>query len=106
KLTSEPPMEERDILSVLVLGRPLAEAGQSSTGAEQSRSDVAQQLVADYVTQGVRQLSVVRALDLDVLRVQFAGPNQADITVGRYLTRDLFVSYGQTLGPQGEKRLS
>ncbi|MBU2530682.1 MAG: translocation/assembly module TamB [Elusimicrobia bacterium] len=29
----------------------------------------------------------------------------ADITVGRYITKDLFISYGQVLGQGGEKRV-
>ena len=30
----------------------------------------------------------------------------ADITVGRYLTSDLFISYGQVLSTGGEKRVA
>ena len=32
--------------------------------------------------------------------------SQPDVTVGRYVTKDLFISYGQVLGQGGEKRVS
>lgn len=32
--------------------------------------------------------------------------NQPDVTVGRYVTKDLFVGYGQVLGQGGEKRVN
>lgn len=102
-LTSEPPMESRDILSVLAFGRPLSEAG---GGADRKASEAARQVLAGYLTDSLR-LGVFRKLDLDVLQIRREPvTGQTDVTVGRYLTKDLFVSFGQTLGQRGHRRLN
>jgi autotransporter translocation and assembly factor TamB len=101
KLSSEPAMEERDILSVLVIGRPMEpEAGDKQTASD--RAAAAQQMAADYISRGVRQ-TLLKRLDLDILNVKVGA--KPELSLGRYLIPDLFVSYGQTLGPTGEKRV-
>jgi autotransporter translocation and assembly factor TamB len=101
KLNSEPAMEERDILSVLLIGRPMEPvAGENQTASD--RAAVAQQMAADYISRGVRQ-SLLKRLDLDILNVK-VGSNP-ELSLGRYLMPNLFISYGQTLGPAGEKRV-
>ncbi|KAF0154050.1 MAG: baaA1 [Elusimicrobia bacterium] len=107
RLYSEPPMEQRDIMSVMVTGRPLYALYSSGNGGRRSdgSSVSAEQALAGYIS-GRAGLLVRDKLDLDVLNVRMTQERRADVTVGRYLTSDLFVSYGQTLGPRGEKRVN
>ncbi|HBE88353.1 MAG TPA: hypothetical protein DDW67_04345, partial [Elusimicrobia bacterium] len=107
RLYSEPPMEQRDIMSVMVTGRPLYALYSNGNGKESPSGSAtsAAQAVAGYIS-GRAGLLVRDKLDLDVLNIRMTQERRADVTVGRYLTSDLFVSYGQTLGPRGEKRVN
>lgn len=107
RLYSEPPMEQRDIMSVMLTGRPLYSLYSNGAGSERSGGAgvSAEQAVAGYIS-GRAGLLVRDKLDLDVLNIRMTQERRADVTVGRYLTSDLFVSYGQTLGPRGEKRVN
>lgn len=99
-LSSLPPLEEQDILSLLAFGRPL------DGGKEADGSGAAQSLVANYLLQQTRNIPLIRRLDLDILQVRKSAAGDTDLTVGRYLSRDLFVSYDQTLGDDGQRRLN
>ena len=101
-LTSEPPLEEADIISVLVMGRPLYEIGDENKKGDSS--DMAQNVVAGYLSEELRQ-QIQDTIDLDVLRVKMKDQQVSDVVVGKNVTNDLFVSYGQTLGPGGEQRV-
>jgi hypothetical protein len=103
ELTSDPALEQRDIISYLVTGVPLYEL--NSRGGAQGDSRAAQNLAAGYLSQKA-SVAVARKLELDMINLKVTGESQADITVGRYVTKKLFVSYGQVLGPGGEKRVS
>ena len=103
ELTSDPALEQRDIISYLVTGVPLYEL--NSRGGAQGDSRAAQNLAAGYLSQKA-SVAVARKLELDMINLKVTGESQADITVGRYVTKNLFVSYGQVLGPGGEKRVS
>jgi translocation and assembly module TamB len=109
RLYSEPPMEQRDIMSVMITGRPLYALYSNGNGNGNGRSGgsgvSAEQALAGYIS-GRAGLLVRDKLDLDVLNIRMTQERRADVTVGRYLTSDLFVSYGQTLGPRGEKRVN
>jgi translocation and assembly module TamB len=94
-LTSEPPMDERDIVSFLATGRPLYEVGGADSKKVGGAAEAAS-VVADYVSQGLRRYLPPRlALDVFRLEVQHGRPG---VTVGRYVTRKLFVTYGQVGG--------
>ena len=109
-LTSDPAMEQRDIMSYLLTGRPLYEfsgkpgdpASQAGVGGSQA---AAANIAASYLSQKAAG-PLVRKLDIDVFNVRMTADRAADITVGRYLTTKLFVSYGQVLAPGGEKRVT
>lgn len=100
-LTSEPPLEEADIISVLATGKPLYQLGE---GEEVDSQQVAQNMVAGYLAEGLRQ-ELQNVVNLDVLRVQITDEQSTDIVAGKNVSRDLFISYGQTLGPSGEQRI-
>jgi len=107
-LSSDPPMEQRDIISFLVTGKPLYEIYAPRNGASRESSGdsvAAQNLAAGYLSHQAAS-TLGRKLDIDVINLKVTAEKQADITLGRYITRDLFVSYGQVLGQGGEKRVS
>jgi translocation and assembly module TamB len=106
-LSSDPSMEERDIISYLVTGKPLYEAySQGSNGGQAGHGDTAaQNLAAGYLSQQAA-MTVGRKLELDIVNLKVNPGNQADLTIGRYVTKDLFISYGQVLGQGGERRVS
>lgn len=98
ELSSEPPMDQRDILSFLAFGRPLYEVGERRDPAT---AEQAATMVADYLAQGLG-----RYLPVDLFRVKLTENRKADVSVGRYVARNLFVSYGQTFEREGQKRVS
>ncbi|MFH1620314.1 MAG: translocation/assembly module TamB domain-containing protein [bacterium] len=107
-LFSEPPMDQRDIISMLLFGRPLYDF-YSKTDAlareKQQTGAAAQQLAAEYLLRSVRR-KAMKSLELDILKVKLATPKGPDITVGQYLTKDMFITYGQSLGSQGQRRIT
>jgi TamB, inner membrane protein subunit of TAM complex len=97
-LLSEPPLEQSDILSVLLFGKPTAELGQGqSVGLQRQAVEIA----TGYVAPDLQQ-SVMNSLGLDALDVSV--PQDATtpgrVAVGRYVTGDVFVSLAQEFGAQ------
>ncbi len=94
KLTSDPAMPDTDVLAYLVLGRPLG------TGAGQT--DALMLAAGALLSQGesaALQDKLQRRLGIDVLEVD-AGGGEVEgsmVTIGKYLTPDLYVSFGQSL---------
>jgi autotransporter translocation and assembly factor TamB len=107
KLRSNPPLPDQDVVSVLVFGRPISELTTSGTSgtASQEMASLAGSVLGSYVTKGLRETGL-KGLDLDVLDVQATPQGENRLTVGRYLTRNLFVSYGQTMSETGGKGLA
>ncbi|AJF05557.1 translocation/assembly module TamB domain-containing protein [Geoalkalibacter subterraneus] len=94
KLYSEPGMPDTDILSYIVLGRPLGESG--------GQTDVLMLAAGALLSQGesaALQDKLKRRLGIDVIEVESGtGDVEASmLTVGKYLTPDLYVSFGQAL---------
>lgn len=88
-LSSEPPMETRDILSYLATGRPANEL-RSGTGGGNLATQVALGQAAAFVENlGASELG------LDVVRVQIRSSGASYLTVGRYFTPRFFVSLEQ-----------
>ena len=93
-LTSEPAMPDTDVLSYIVLGHPAGGDRQSAgllmsaAGALLSRGESA-----------VLQDRLKRGLGVDVLTVESGGSDVASsmVTIGKYLTPRLYISYGQSL---------
>ena len=94
-LSSDPPLEEADILSVLLFGKPAHELGRGQSVALQKQ---ALQLAAGYVVPGLRN-SVMDVLGLDTLEVELPeGTERTRVSGGRYVAEDVFVSLGQEFG--------
>ncbi|HVO32636.1 MAG TPA: translocation/assembly module TamB domain-containing protein [Elusimicrobiota bacterium] len=106
KLSSNPPLSEQDIVSVIAFGQPLSELRSRTGGgnANQEMLQAAGNVLGSYVSKKLRQTGLSH-LNLDVVNVQ---PTETgtEVTVGRYLGPRLFVSYGQTLRGAAEKSIS
>jgi translocation and assembly module TamB len=89
RLASDPSLSEADVLAVLLFGRPASELG---TGEQVALHERAVGLAAGYVMPEVRA-SVLETLHLDELDVSGEA-----VTVGRYLTDDVFLSLSQEFG--------
>jgi len=94
-LTSDPPLEQADILSVLLFGKPTHELGRGQSLALQQQAVA---LAAGYAVPELRA-SVMEALGLDVLEVELPKGSEAGrVSAGRYVAEDVFVSLGQEFG--------
>jgi translocation and assembly module TamB len=100
KLYSEPSMADTDVLAYIVLGHPLgsgssAEAGLLIRAAGQLLS------AGQSVT---LQDKIKRTIGLDTLDVESGSGNVARsmVTVGKYLTPKLYISYGRSLFGVGD----
>ncbi len=99
-LTSEPPMEETDIVSVLVTGAP---RGQGTGGA--SNEAAARLMAANFLAEKLRSKLQSR-VPIDQLKFKLTDQGAAEVTVGQNVTDDLYVSYASTLGAAGERRVN
>ncbi|MEA3220962.1 translocation/assembly module TamB domain-containing protein [Immundisolibacter sp.] len=95
QLYSTPAMPQADILSYLVLGRPMQQA-------KGSESDLLMQAAASVGMRGggalVRRLG--QSLGFDEAKLGGDGNGGANLALGRYLTPRLFVGYGLALAEQ------
>lgn len=102
-LYSDPPMNNSDRLAYIVLGRPIAQSG--------GDADLMMTAAAALLSQGesvVLQDQLKRQLGVDVLGIEAAGEDMADsmLTIGKYLSPNLFISYGRSLfGETNEFRM-
>ncbi len=106
KLRSNPPLPEQDIISVMVFGQPLSEL-RSRTGGQTANQQMMQAVggvLGSYVTKELRQTGFAE-LHIDLLNL---APTQqgSQLTVGRYLGRRLFVTYGQAIRGSAEKSVT
>ncbi|MBD1399153.1 translocation/assembly module TamB domain-containing protein [Pelovirga terrestris] len=93
-LYSEPPMPDADVLSYVVLGRPL-----DSRGGD---TDLLMLATGALLSQGesiILQERLKGRMGLDVLEFSAGDGNASDavITTGKYVTPDLYVSLGYSL---------
>ncbi|TMB00651.1 MAG: hypothetical protein E6J70_09960 [Deltaproteobacteria bacterium] len=99
-LASDPPLEQADILSVIVFGKPARDLGKGESVALQEQ---ALQLASGYVMPELRA-SVMNTLGLDTLDVEMpqttgtATDRRGRVSVGRYVAGDVFVSLAQEFG--------
>jgi translocation and assembly module TamB len=95
-LSSDPPLEQADILAVVLFGKPTRDLG---SGESRDLQQHAIGLAAAYATPQLVG-SVTNALGIDRLDVTTAqGPGTTGaVRVGRYLVEDVFVSLAQEFG--------
>ena len=92
RLTSEPPMYTRDILSYLATGRP-ADQVLGGGGDGSLTSGVPRGLAA-----GFAENFAANRLGLDVVRFEYSAEGDWYLTVGQYLTPRLYVAVEQSVG--------
>ncbi len=94
KLYSQPAMPDADILAYIVLGRPLGQDKEQSTYLMQAAGALlsAGQSVA-------LQDQVKQRLGLDTIDIETGGGSvsRSLVTIGKYLSSKLYVSYGRAL---------
>ena len=92
-LSSEPPMDTRNILSYLATGRPADELF-SGGGDQNGGGNLGTQVLLGQATNLVENLAA-NELGMDVVRLQIRTSGTSYLTLGRYFTPRLFVSIEQ-----------
>jgi translocation and assembly module TamB len=95
KLVSDPSLPDTEILSYIVLGRPLG-----TSGGEQDSLMLAAGALLSQGESAALQEKLKRQIGLDVLEVQSGGAEGVEgsmVAVGKYLTPELYLSFGQSL---------
>ncbi len=102
-LTSDPPMGETDILSLLVFNQP---ANQLGAGQRASLGDRAAALASAAVIGAISQ-SLEQALNLTVFELQTVSEagGAPMVTIGKQVTERLFIRLRQLFGAQQVSRL-
>ncbi|MGM0558224.1 MAG: translocation/assembly module TamB domain-containing protein [Myxococcota bacterium] len=99
-LSSDPGMTESDIIQVLVTGRPPSDSG---VGQDQGLQGQALSAASGLLS-GLVQQKLAGAVPVDVLRLEAGdkGLGSSRISVGKYITERLFVSYSYKFGSEEE----
>jgi autotransporter translocation and assembly factor TamB len=102
KLTfsSVPELEQADIISLLIVGKTTDRL----TSSEQSALSRQTQAIAGSLAARQIETLVGENLGLDTIEVELGDtPGTGSVSVGRYVTQDLFVSYGRERKEKGEE---
>jgi autotransporter translocation and assembly factor TamB len=97
QLSSEPPLEESDILALIIFNRPINELG---TGERASLAATAGGIATGFLAQPLGE-SIGRALDLDLFEITTTtegGDLGAGLTVGQQIGDRVFFKLRQTFG--------
>ncbi|MBW6511180.1 MAG: translocation/assembly module TamB domain-containing protein [Desulfuromonadaceae bacterium] len=92
KLYAEPTMSETDILSYVVLGRPM-----DSGSAQIDPLMTAAGLLLSQGESAMVQDRLKRMFGIDVIAVSAGNGENSMVTLGKYLTPDLYLSFGKAL---------
>ncbi len=97
-LSSTPPLEQADILSLIVFNQPLNQLGE---GQQVSLAQRAQSLATGAVAGQLAQ-SIGNALNLDTFEIDMAPENGGgpSLTLGQQVGQDLYVKVQQGIGDQ------
>jgi translocation and assembly module TamB len=103
QLSSTPPLEEADILSLIVFNQPINQLG---TGEQMSLVARAQALAAGTLAGQIAR-SIGGALDLDTFEINLAPESGAgpEVTVGQQVGANLYVRVQQGIGEQSSTNL-
>jgi hypothetical protein len=93
---SNPPLEEADVLSLIVFNQPINELGE---GQQASLAQRAGDLAGGYLASGLAR-SIGSALNLNEFELQAAGENglAPSVTVGQQVGKNLFFRIRQAFG--------
>ena len=104
RLSSTPPLDEADVLSLIVFNQPINQLGE---GERLNLAERAGGLAVGYLATPLAN-SIARALDLDIFEIRATGgeSGQPSIAVGQQLGSRLFVSFRQEFGADDMSQLS
>lgn len=93
---STPPLDEADILSLIIFNQPINQLGE---GQQASLAQRAAGLASGYLASGLAR-SIGNALDLNEFQIQTTGENGAgpSVTIGEQFGQNLFVRLQQGFG--------
>ena len=98
ELTSNPPLPEQDIVSLLLTGRTLGAFGQEGGGfAEETISTYLTGRLTGELTDRVPGMAGIDLFSIDPLQANAQGDPTTRITVGKQVTPDLFVAYSSDM---------
>ena len=102
-LSSTPPLEEADILALIVFNQPINQLGE---GQQASLSSIAGSMALGAATGPLAQ-SIGNALNLNTFELNVAPQSgvAADITVGQQIGQNLYVKLDRGIGDQGQTNL-
>jgi translocation and assembly module TamB len=97
-LSSNPPLDEADILSLIVFNRSVNELG---SGEKASLAETAGGIASGFVASSLGK-SIGKALDVDLFEITTSDPNTGEtaggINVGKQVSDKAFVQYRQQFG--------
>jgi len=96
RLSSTPPLDEADVLSLIVFNQPINQLGE---GERLNLAERAGGLAVGYLASPLAN-SIADALDLDIFEIRASGGanGQPSIAVGQQIGSRLFVSFRQEFG--------
>lgn len=98
-LSSDPPLDEGDILALIIFNQPLNQLG---TGQQNSLAQRAGGIAAGFVVSPLAQ-ALGSSLDLDQFEVQTTDPTgrvNPAVVIGQQVTQDMFLRFRQQFGNQ------
>ncbi len=103
-LTSQPRLEQADILALLIFGKPTAALNQKEQGSlQQSALNITGGYVAGRIANSVSEALGLDSLGVDIREVDFTGGR---VGFGRYVGRDTYVSASQELSGERGREVS
>jgi translocation and assembly module TamB len=103
-LSSSPPMDEADVLSLIVFNQPINQLGE---GERLNLAQRAGSMAAGYITAPIAN-SIANALDLDLFEIRPEGGinGQPSVALGQQFGSRLFVQFKQDFGAADHSELS
>jgi len=103
-LASNPPMDEADVLSLIVFNQPINQLGEAERLNLVERAGT---MAAGYLTTPLAN-SIAQALDLDMVEIRASGGinGQPSVALGQQFGSRLFVSFKQEFGSYDRSELS
>jgi TamB, inner membrane protein subunit of TAM complex len=103
-LTSQPPMDEADVLSLIVFNQPINQLGEAERLNLAARAG---SMAAGYIASPLAN-SIANALDLDLFEIRPGGGvnGEPSIALGQQIGSRLFVQFRQDFGAEDRSELS
>jgi hypothetical protein len=101
--SSEPPLEETEIIALLVTGKT---TDQLTQGERSSLGQTVGGLVSSAAANELRR-TLGRQVPVDTIDIETGaeGFSDATVTLGKYLSEDVFIRYGRSFGTGAENEL-